>query len=99
MSVRLTRRARSDIEGAADYYREISDDLGEAFLDVLEATVERVAMFPRSGRPVDGFPRARRARLRRFPYGLFYGLVDDEIVVLTVQHSKRVDPDLDGGES
>lgn len=97
MRVRLTGRARSDLEDAVDHYRGISGDLGDAFLDSLEATIERLTMFPRSGRPVDGFPRARRARLRRSPYGLFYELADDEIVVLTVLHSKQVVPELDEG--
>jgi hypothetical protein len=38
--------AKWELKDAADYYGNISRVLGDAFLDEVEHTLERIAMFP-----------------------------------------------------
>jgi hypothetical protein len=49
----------------------------------LDAAVQRLATNP------EGSPVVRRVRLRRFPYGLFYRVRPDALVVLACFHARR----------
>lgn len=89
MRIRLAPSAVSDLAGIRDYYREVGEELELQFLDRLDVTMDRLRAFPRGAPPVEGFPGVRRARLRQFPYGLFYRLDDDDILILRVLHSRR----------
>ena len=88
MRVRLTPQAVDDVRDAVDHYDDVAG-LGEEFLDQFDSVVERLLMFPNGAPPVEGFPGVRRARIRRFPYGAFYRLDGDDLVVLRVLHGRR----------
>lgn len=87
--MRFTALAVVDLEAAVLYYSEISPELGLQFRAELDSAIERIRMFPRGAPTVDGFPGLRRARMRRFPYGMFYRPGVEESVVIRVLHSKR----------
>lgn len=90
MRIQLTKQAVDDLEEARDYYDPIAADLGARFLDNFDQAIARMRMFPRGAPPVEGVAGVRRARMRRFPYGVFYRLVDDSnLQVLRVLNSKR----------
>lgn len=89
MRIRFTGRAVSDLEEAAIYYDGAAADLGEQFLDQLDRVVDRVQAFPNSGSPVEGFPQVRRARTKQFPYGIFYRVDGEDVIVLRVLHARR----------
>lgn len=94
MRVLLTSHAAVDIEEACGYYLGIEAPLGTRFADDVGAAIERIVMFPHGAPPVEGFPALRRARLRRFPYGLFYQLTPaGDLLVVRVLHSRRQHPD------
>lgn len=98
MRIILTPQAVSDIEGAVDYYAGLDGELGARFVDDLDATIARIAMFPRGSSPVDGFDELRRARMRRFPYGLFYEPTQaGDLLVVRILHSRRHPPDAPNG--
>ena len=88
MRIRLTQHAVDDLRDAVDHYDDVAG-LGEEFLDQFDNLVERLLMFPNGAPPVEGFPGVRRARIRRFPYGAFYRLDGDDLVVLRVLHGRR----------
>jgi len=94
VTIRLAPSAVSDLAGTRDYYHEISEELEVQFLDQLDVTMERLRTFPKGAPPVEGFPGVRRARVRQFPYGVFYCLDDDDILILRVLHSRRQLPEL-----
>jgi plasmid stabilization system protein ParE len=83
-SLVLRRRAEEDLTAAALWYEEQLPGLGREFLDEADRAILQIAHFP------DSFPARhrhfRRALLRRFPYGIFYAVEPDLIVVLTVIH-------------
>ena len=87
--VRFARPAVADVEAARDYYEAIRDDLAVSFRDELEMVLERLTTFPRSGRPVADLPGVRRARLRRFPFSVFYRVTSEAIEVVRVPHGAR----------
>lgn len=95
MTVRLTGLAVSDLSEICGHYRAIDDEIERRFLDRFELVVERLLSFPRGAPPVDGFPDVRRARMRPFPYGIFYRLDGDDILILRVLRTRRDASDLE----
>lgn len=89
MTIRFTTRAVADLAAAVQYYAKVDGDLGLRFREDLDTAIERVVMFPHGAPPVDGFPGLRRARMRRFPYGIFYRPDPEESVVVRVLHAKQ----------
>ena len=83
----LRPAAAADVEGAYRWYEDQRAGLGEEFLAAVQAGLEMVAAHPLAAPVVHR--DTRRLLLRRFPYGVFYRLVKDEIVVVGCLHAKR----------
>ncbi len=94
MRIRLTARAVVDLENARDYYSAINPELGLRFLSDVDAAMDRLATFPAGAPPVEGFDDLRRARLRHFPYGVFYqhSHAGNDLLVVRVLHTRRDHP-------
>ena len=80
--------AAADIEDAYQWYESQRPGLGEDFLAALRFTRDRVLERP------EAFPvlhrDTRRALIpQRFPYGLFYRIYGETIVVVACMHAKR----------
>jgi len=80
--------AAADIEDAYRWYESQQMGLGEEFLAALRSTQDRIVEHP------DAFHLlhrdTRRALIpRRFPYGLYYRIYGDTIVVVACMHAKR----------
>lgn len=84
---RFTSAALSELKQAALYYERKQSGLGTAFLDEIDATVERVLRFPQAWHPVSA--RSRRCRTHRFPFGLLYQVRSDEILITAVMDLRR----------
>lgn len=83
MSVPRLRR----IEDAAGWYEEQGTGLGREFLDEVFRSLQRVVEQPQSYSSVHR--ATRRALIRRFPFGVFYRIEADSIVVVAVMHGSR----------
>lgn len=79
--------AAADVEYAYRWYEAQQTGLGEEFLAAVSAALASVAANP------ERFPvvhrQTRRALLRRFPYGFFYRIIDDQVVVVACMHARR----------
>jgi plasmid stabilization system protein ParE len=75
------------VEEAVAYFDEQRDGLGDRFERELADTVEILAEYPRSGKPLSKL--VRKLRLRTFPYNLIYTIDDDEIIIVAVAHHRR----------
>ena len=79
--------ARLEIIEAQDWYENEAAGLGARFRAELDRQALRILANPQQ------FPLmlagVRRARLRRFPYGLFFRSLDDAIYVIACFHSSR----------
>ncbi len=86
-TIRVRPRAETDIDEAYAWYESRVETLGEAFLRAVEACFARIVRNPEAHLIVHG--RVRRARLHRFPYGVYYVIRDETIDVLAVYHGRR----------
>ena len=80
--------AAADIEDAYQWYEQQRPGLGVEFLAALRATMDLVLVHP------EAFPvlhrDTRRVLLRhRFPYGLFYRVYGETVVIVACMHAKR----------
>ena len=85
--VRVRLRARNDIEDAARWYESQQPNLGGEYLDEVAAAFEKLA------ENAQGDPEihrgTRRLLLQRFPFGIFYRINDNAVIVVAVMHSSR----------
>jgi toxin ParE2 len=87
VKVRFLEVAQIELDEAVTYYDTESAGLGQAFLlDVLSA-IERIRRFPNAWHPLSA--NTRRCRTRRFPFGVIYQAVDNEILVVAVANLHR----------
>ncbi len=89
MSYRLVirRKARADFDEAFDWYEQQRTGLGVEFAERVQVVFDRITATPEIYARV--FQEIRQARVRPFPYSVFYRIRDDRIVVLAVFHNKR----------
>lgn len=87
LEVRLRPEVEDDLFEAADWYEEQRAGLGQDFLDAVDSTLSRVAVSP-SAYPIL-YKSIRRALLPRFPFGVFYQVEDEHIVVVAILHFSR----------
>lgn len=91
MAVTLRREAERDLEGAAKWYEDQSRGLGHRFLDEVLRTLDAIQGHPRLYPQVHEM--VHRAVTHRFPFGVFYLVDGEDIVVVAVMHASR-DPAL-----
>ena len=80
-------QAGAEVLEARRWYEERQPGLGARFAAAVEDAVERLTAKPFAFPCVHG--ETRRAILRRFPYAVYFRVLDDNIVVLSVIHGRR----------
>jgi plasmid stabilization system protein ParE len=79
--------AAADIDEAFLWYERQRAGLGGEFLTAAQATIDAIAAHP--SRYAVIHRNTRRAFLRRFPYGIYYRIYDDIVVVVACMHGRR----------
>ena len=79
--------ALSDLLDTRDWYNERRSGLGEQFVSAAEELLEHVRARPELCAVV--YKGTRRAKLRRFPYIVYYRVLDTRTEVLAVLHASR----------
>lgn len=69
------------------YYEREHPGLGLAFLNEIDAAVDRILRFPNAWHPLSH--RSRRCRTHRFPFGVLYQIRADEILITAVMDLRR----------
>ena len=87
MRVRFSSLAQRELDDAFLWYSDQAAGLGQDFLDEIDRAVRRAATYPLAFSEIT--LGLRRCLLKRFPYGLIYGLDDDLLIVLAVAHLHR----------
>ena len=85
--LRLRVQAEIDIDEAVGWYESERPGLGIEFIRHLNLLLDRVLEQPYQFPVVD--QEVRRGLLSRFPYGVFFTVNDDEVLVLAVVHLHR----------
>jgi plasmid stabilization system protein ParE len=84
---RFTSAAFTELRQATLYYEQRENGLGLAFLNEIEATLNRILQHPTAWHQLSS--RTRRCRTHRFPFGLIYQIRTDEILVISYGPTSR----------
>jgi plasmid stabilization system protein ParE len=80
--------ARRELEETINYYNAERQGLGREFREEVQRMITLLTRFPQLGQPVRG--RVRRTMLSRFPYHIYYRLLESgDLRILAVAHSRR----------
>jgi plasmid stabilization system protein ParE len=69
------------------WYERQRVGLGEEFLSSVDACIEFICRFPKTGAIV--YESYRRALVRRFPYAVYFESKDELVIVYGVLHTAR----------
>lgn len=87
LRVDLRLEAEADIEEAAIWYEAQREGLGGEFLNemlsIFETISENPNLFPIVHRDT------HRALIHRFPFGIYYRIEEESIVVVAIMHGSR----------
>lgn len=79
-----------DVKTAYDWYESQRLGLGEDFLLTLEESFAKIIRDPQIYQNI--YKAIRRKLVRRFPYGIFFIVEENRVIILAVLHTKR-EPD------
>lgn len=85
--VLLRPEAEADIGEAYQWYEEQAEGLGEEFLRAVDACFSSLQRMPMAGPAT--YKDVRRSLLRKFPYGIFYIIEVDRVIILACFHARR----------
>jgi plasmid stabilization system protein ParE len=85
--VTFNELAERELNDAARYYELEQLGLGTAFITEVLRCTEAIVVHPEAGPAVPG--AIRRRLCQRFPYGLLYTVVGNELRILAVMNLKR----------
>lgn len=88
MKLRYSKGAVADLIGIADYIREHNPRAADGVEKRIRAAIRRLEMFPFSGRPTDD-PYVRMFPIVRYPYLVFYEVLQGEVVIHHIRHGRR----------
>ncbi len=80
--------AEQELRDAMDYYETCSPGLGMEFADEIYSTVQRIIYFPKAWSQFS--KNTRRCLTQRFPYGVIYHIMTDEVVIIAIMQLNRV---------
>ena len=83
----IRKKAELDIMSAYEWYESQRKGLGEDFLLCIEETFARITRHPNIYPKV--FKTINRALIHRFPFGVFYFVKNDHVIVIAVLHARR----------
>ena len=75
-TVRLRRKALADVSGIRAWYRKIDGALEDRFLLSLNEGIDRIEARPLAYQVL--YRNTRRILLEKFPYGIFYVVLDSK---------------------
>jgi len=87
VTYRFLSPAQSDMAAAMEYYDRAAAGLGLEFLNEVERTIGRIQLNPEAWTKASA--HCRRCRTRRFPYGVFYSIERDVVVISAVMDLRR----------
>jgi len=86
MKISILSAAENDIEEGYRFYESQHPGLGSYFLDSLYSDIDSLAYFGGVHRTVLGH---HRLLAKRFPFAVYYRIIDNEVVVFAVLDCRR----------
>ena len=90
MRVEYSRRAVAELRKiSADSQRTFGDRVAEALEARIRAVIDRISREPLSAPGVEQRPGLHVAPLIRYPFKVFYRVLDDRVRILHIRHTAR----------
>ena len=86
-SIIFGSKVEDDLTETFDYYEQQLEGLGNDFLLSAEATLNLIARNPLHFQKI--YQNKRKANLQRFPFGVFYILSKEYIIIIAIIHLTR----------
>ena len=86
MIVRFHPAAQEELVESAQYYEAVRPGVGVRFRDAVRTALDHIIAHPEIGAPR---LRARRVKVKGFPYDLVYRVIALDIEVLALAHRSR----------
>ena len=86
-SLFIRKEAEADIAETFQYYESCRENLGSDFILCIDESFSRIVKNPRQYKTI--YKNIPRALVRRFPYGIYYVLMNKQIIVLAVLHARK----------
>ncbi|PHJ61997.1 toxin, RelE family protein [Nostoc linckia z18] len=83
----ISPEAELDIQDAFEWYEQRDSGLGSEFVRAIDSCLALIGRNPLAYPVV--YRQARRALIRRFPYGVIYVVEENVITVIACYHVKR----------
>lgn len=87
MKVSFHPQAANEFEDAVIYYEDCQIGLGKQLTQEMGVAIQLVLAYPLAWALVDH--QVRRVLVRRFPFGLLYTVINDEIYILAVMNLNK----------
>ncbi|MGD8784577.1 MAG: type II toxin-antitoxin system RelE/ParE family toxin [Thioalkalispiraceae bacterium] len=82
MKIKFLDVAQQELDEAIEYFNNEAAGLGQDFLAEVLKSLDRIGSYPHAWHPCSA--RTRRCLLRRFPYGVIYQVLENEILIIAV---------------
>jgi toxin ParE1/3/4 len=92
MKLVFTAAALADLDNVLAYTAKHYPASLTALRTRMDAILERIRTYPKSGRLLDNAPAVRVVPLLRFPFRVFYRESADRIEILHIHHTARESP-------
>ena len=79
--------AEKELNEAIDYYNECQDGLGLAFAKEVNKSIQNILSYPQAWSSLS--KNTRRCLTNRFPYGVIYQILHDEIYIIAIMQLNR----------
>jgi plasmid stabilization system protein ParE len=83
----VSEAAELDIKDAFLWYEEQGDDLGLAFEKQITKTIQTIQKSPLNIQI--RYKQTRFAFLKKFPYGVHFIIIENQIIIIAVFHTSR----------
>jgi toxin ParE1/3/4 len=83
----IRKRAETQVEEAFHWYERKKRNLGDDFLEAIEESLTAIELNPQAFQLK--YKEIRAVYTKRFPYGVFYIVVNKRIIIMAVFHLSR----------
>ncbi len=86
-SLLVRQEAEADLQEAYSYYESCGEGLGRDFLQCIETVAHTIQVNPHLYRAIH--KNIMRCMLNKFPYGVYYTIKNETVVIVAVMHVRR----------
>jgi len=87
-----TAPARADLDAILRHIAATYPAAHDGFIQRLKVIEQRIAQWPRSAHAVEQRKEVRIVPMIRYPYKIFYEIVDGAVHIVHVRHAARAEP-------